>query len=293
MAAPSWWETMLAAVRAQESGGNYSQDSAGCLGAYCWSDQSSWDNMAKSAGQSQYVGQNPATLPPKVQDTVASTNMGHIYNQTHSITAVLEWWNGGQTHSVPNRGLPAQHWAKNCGGGSTAAYACQVETRMKLGGHFLAGAGTGSGSGGVVQVSAVADCLIGFGGIPGTSWISDIFGGGGNIGSVCLFTRSEARGLMGAILMGAGAVMALPGLFLLIASAGMKAAGPLGPVAEKTGAAVALIPGAEGVGVGVAAAGKVASSSAKQTQQRRQAKKAKKRKPAEESEKPAELTEAA
>jgi hypothetical protein len=147
---------------------------------------------------------------------------------------------------------------------------------MRLGGHYLAGGGTaaspgGSGSGGVVQPSSASGCLIGIGGIPGTSWISDIFGSGGNLGSVCLLTHSEARGLLGAALMGAGAVIALPAVLLLIGAVGMgnsKIAG----VAEKAGAAVALIPGAEGVGIGVAAAGKVVNSTAQQTRTRRQAK---------------------
>ena len=279
MASPSWWHTMLAAIRAQESGGNYAEDVAGCLGAYCWNDQGSWDAMAAAVGQHKYVGQNPATLPPKVQDTVASDNLGRIYGQTHSLTATLEWWNGGQTTSVPNPGLPMQLWAKQCGGGSSGAYACQVQQRMKLGGHYLAGGGSGSGSGGTVQVSAVAGCLIGFGGIPGTSWIADIFGSGGNLGSVCLLTRSEARGVVGVVLLGAGAALFLPGALLLIGAVGMGNS-KLGGAAEKAGAAVALIPGAEGIGVGVAAAGKLTQSTAAQTQGRRQAKRKAKRQPA-------------
>ena len=263
MAGPSWWDTMLAAIRAQESGGNYAEDVSGCLGAYCWNNQASWDNMARAAGQVHLIGQNPASLPPQDQDFVASNNLGRIYSQTHSLTATLEWWNGGQTKSVPNPGLPTQRWAKQCGGGSTGAYACQVETRMKLGGHYLA---TGSGSGGTVQPDQ--NCLLGFGGIPGTSWIADIFGNGGNIGQVCLLTRSEARAIVGFLFAWTGALMALPAIFLLVAGIGESIPGAKG-AAEKTGAAVALIPGAEGAGVAIAGAGKVRSAS--QTRARRAA----------------------
>jgi len=263
MAGPSWWDTMLAAIRAQESGGNYAEDVSGCLGAYCWNNQASWDNMARAAGQVHLIGQNPASLPPQDQDFVASSNLGRIYSQTRSLTATLEWWNGGQTRSVPNPGLPTQRWAKQCGGGSTGAYACQVETRMKLGGHYLA---TGSGSGGTVQPDQ--NCLLGFGGIPGTSWITDIFGNGGNIGQVCLLTRSEARAIAGFLFMWTGALMALPAVFLLVAGIGEAIPGVKG-AAEKTGAAVALIPGAEGAGVAIAGAGKMRS--ARQTQSRRNA----------------------
>jgi len=256
---------MLAAIRAQESGGNYAEDVSGCLGAYCWNNQASWDNMARAAGQVHLIGQNPASLPPQDQDFVASSNLGHIYSQTHSLTATLEWWNGGQTHSVPNPGLPTQRWAKQCGGGSTGAYACQVETRMKLGGHYLA---TGSGSGGTVQPDQ--NCLLGFGGIPGTSWIADIFGNGGNIGQVCLLTRSEARAIVGFLFAWTGALMALPAIFLLVAGVGGTVAAPLKPAAEKLGGAVALIPGAEGAGVAISRVGK-GGPSAERTQARRNA----------------------
>lgn len=264
---------MLAAIRAQESGGNYAEDAPNCLGAYCWGNQASWDTMAAAAGLHQFVGKNPATLNPTVQDQVASGNLGRIYGQTHSLTQTLEWWNGGATKSLPNPGLPHQSWAKNCGGGTTAAYACQVEMRMKLGGHYLA---EGSGSGGTVQPSASADCLIGFGGIPGTSWIQDIFGSGGNIGQVCLFTKSEARAIVAVTLMWAGAMAALPGLFLLVAGFGQetKAGAKVGQATERVGAAVAVIPGAEGVGAGVAAVGKGIrgrGASASRTRARRQA----------------------
>ena len=48
------------------------------------------------------------------------------------------------------------------------------------------------------------DCLVGFGGVPGSSWINDIFGSGGNVGSFCLLSRSQARGWIGAALLVGG-----------------------------------------------------------------------------------------
>jgi hypothetical protein len=203
--------------------------------------------MAAAVGMHQYVGQNPATLPPKVQDDVASKNLGRIYNQTHSYLAAAEWWNGGVAHSVPNPGLPFQKWAPNCGGGSSRAYACQVLQRMKLGGHFLSGSSGptspgGSGSGGVVTTSAAADCLIGFGGIPGTSWISDFFGGGGNIGQICLLSRPEARAVIAAAILVAGAIVMVPGLFVLLGASGASTGGPIGQAASATSTAVGMVP---------------------------------------------------
>lgn len=251
MALPNFWDSFLAAIRAQESGGNYSQDSAGCLGAYCWNAQSNWDSMAAAAGEKQYVGVNPSTLPPSVQDKVASTNLARIYQQTHSLSAAAMWWNGGSTSSVPNPGLPAQPWAKSCGGGSSAAYACQVLTRMRLGGHFTAGSGAQSGAGGVVTTAAggQADCLLGSGGIPGTAFFGDLFGSGGNVGGFCLFTRSEARAVLavanlaaGALLMGVGfgfvAAFSRPGRMVLAFVTSLPGGGALAGGARTAGAAV-------------------------------------------------------
>jgi Lysozyme like domain len=56
-----------------------------------------------------------------------------------------------------------------------------------------------------VTASQASDCLYGIPGIPGTSWINDLVGSGGNIGQACLITRSEARGWIGGALMVAGA----------------------------------------------------------------------------------------
>lgn len=61
-----------------------------------------------------------------------------------------------------------------------------------------------------------ADCLLGFGGIPGTSWLNDLFGSGGNIGQACFLTKSNARAFIGAGLMAVGGLIFLPGLVLII-----------------------------------------------------------------------------
>jgi hypothetical protein len=218
MALPSDWATFLAAIRAQESGGNYTQDSAGCLGGYCWNAQSNWDAMAAAAGEKQYIGVNPSQVPATIQDRVASFNLYRAYQQGgNSLAAAARWWNGGSTSSEANPGLPAQPWAPHCGGGSSAAYACQVLARMGLGGHYLAGAG--SGAGGVVTTAAKgqADCLVGFGGIPGTSWFNDIFGSGGNIGGFCLLTKSQGRAVLAIAVIASGGVILGFGLGLTLA----------------------------------------------------------------------------
>ncbi len=212
MALPSMWSQFLAAIRAQESGGNYTSNTAGCLGAYCWSSQSSWDTMARAAGQHQLIGVNPAQVPASVQDSVASANLAKIYQQTHSLDDAAKWWNGGSIKTETNPGLPAQKWAPHCGGGSSAAYACQVLQRMSLGGHYLASGGSGSGGTVPTSASSQADCLISFPGIPGTSIVNDVFGNGGNLGGFCLLSRSQARAVYAVALLGAGGILILVGV---------------------------------------------------------------------------------
>lgn len=72
--------------------------------------------------------------------------------------------------------------------------------------------------------AAASDCLVGFGGIPGTAWFGDIGGAGGNLGQGCFLTRSEARGVMGALLMTGGGLILAAGLALVTAGAGVRAA---------------------------------------------------------------------
>jgi hypothetical protein len=93
-----------------------------------------------------------------------------------------------------------------------------------------------------VTTSASADCLIGFGGIPGTSWINDIFGGGGNLGQVCLLSRPMARAVLGGLILVAGGLVMVPGLFLLIGASGASTGGPIGQAANVTAGAVGKVP---------------------------------------------------
>jgi hypothetical protein len=84
--------------------------------------------------------------------------------------------------------------------------------------------GTGSGSGAQTTAYNPDDCLLGFGGVPGTSWIQDLTGGGGNIGSTCILPKSSARAMIGGGLMvGGGLILAL-GVVVLVAY-GLKGGG--------------------------------------------------------------------
>jgi len=131
------------------------------------------------------------------------------------------------------------------------------------------GTGTGTGAGGAAQPAAAtvlafdaSTCIWGFPGIQ-----MPIIG---NVGQFCLFSKSQARAFIGVGFMGLAALLAMPGVALIVAAAGTRTLGAAGPVLERTGAAVAFIPGAEAAGVAIAGAGRAGRSSAQQTQRRRQ-----------------------
>lgn len=247
MAQGSQWDRFLAAIRAQESGGNYTEDTGGCLGAYCWNDMGTWGGMARAAGESRYANVNPSQVPAQVQDKVASANLHRIYQQagggTSGLAAAARWWNGGSTASEANPGLPAQPWARHCGGGTSAAYACQVLARMGLGGHYLAGAG--SGAGGTVTLTAAekADCALS---IP--SWhVNLFFGLGPTVGGQCLLTKSQVRAMLAVGVLASAAPILGVGLALVAVWSG--------PGRRVVSTVTAVIPGMGPVSAGARAAG--------------------------------------
>lgn len=89
-------------------------------------------------------------------------------------------------------------------------------------------------------------CIIGFGGVPGTSWINDIFGSGGNVGQFCLFSKSEARAVVGGLIMVASGSVALVGV-LILAAYGLKKTGAL----EGAAKVASVVPAGRGVAAGL------------------------------------------
>lgn len=135
---------------------------------------------------------------------------------------------------------------------------------------YAGGFGATIGGGTAVAGGAIgsADCLFPPSGSIALPVIPGVYSQSVNL--PCLFTKSNARAFLGAgFLLGGFMVLALPGLAMLAASVGSKALGAAGPVLAKTGAAVALIPGAEAAGVAIAGAGRASASSAEATQRRR------------------------
>jgi Lysozyme like domain len=101
---------------------------------------------------------------------------------------------------------------------------------------------------------------------------SILFSGGG-----CVFSKTNARALIGGLMLAAGGVVGFVGLGVLVAGAfsqtkaGQAAGKAVGSTAEFAGAGVSFIPGAEAAGAGIAAAGKGAKSYSGHVQRRRAA----------------------
>jgi hypothetical protein len=93
----------------------------------------------------------------------------------------------------------------------------------------------------------------------------------GNIsaGPSCLFSTSNARALIGGVLMVPALGMGLVGAVLIVALGFRRVAPRAGGAAEAVGAGLAVVPGLEGVGLGVAAVGAASRRSPQQSVSRR------------------------
>jgi lysozyme-like protein len=91
-------------------------------------------------------------------------------------------------------------------------------------------------------------------------------------GEICFFTKTEARALIGGLMLAAGGLAGFVGLAVLVAGgfSGTKAGAAAGRGLETVGAGVALIPGAEAAGAGIAAAGGGARKYSVHVQRKRQ-----------------------
>ena len=129
------------------------------------------------------------------------------------------------------------------------ANAGQDSSLTSKGGSGNTGSGQGATSAAAVaaaQSSLSSTCVIGFGGIPGTSFLNDIFGSGGNVGQFCILSKSEVRALLGGLLLVAGGMTAMVGV-LILAAYGLKQTGALGKAAN----VAAMVPGGQMAAVGL------------------------------------------
>jgi len=131
--------------------------------------------------------------------------------------------------------------AYNAGPGKIAAgsgYADQILSASGQSQGLLASGGTGQPGTGQPGTSTpgqgTAACAWSVGG----QHIGILFGHGPSLPTACLITKTEIRAVMGGLLLGVGALLALPGL-VIIAAAGLKTTG----IGQKATQAAGMVPG--------------------------------------------------
>lgn len=203
---PPGLAAFMAAVRAQESGGHYT-DAGG--GGYQILDWSGW---ARAAGYGQYANQSASTVPPAIQDAVAKWQMLNYYYgpAKKSWYNVAKAWNGGPGCI----GRPCANPVLGPGDTGVDVYAQEVMSRMA--GEPGGGAqnpNAGAGSGGSTTATTAAY-------VPGETGCYFQWSGFGvgpvSTGAICF----DDVVFLGAVVL--GAVTMLAGTALVLAAIGLK-----------------------------------------------------------------------
>jgi hypothetical protein len=151
------WPTFLAAVREQETGsaaGDYTENVAGCEGAYCWRDAGTWRSTAAAARVDVSAYPEAFRAPPTVQDMVVSAYLYPVYaaaggGQAGYAAAAADW-NGGTTSVRSNPALGP--------GATNYTYADEVLAKMAS----LAGASSPSPAASLSRCPAPAQAAAGY-----------------------------------------------------------------------------------------------------------------------------------
>jgi hypothetical protein len=148
-----------------------------------------------------------------------------------------------------------QNAARQSQAGQVASWAAGGSWPSSLGGATTTATLTSAEVAQQGQAQASCAWSIGWGGIPGTSWLSDLFGGGGNVGGgeICLLSKPQARAVIGTALLTAGGLIMTAGLVAVARAAGLP----------MIAGAARMIPGAGAVAAaaGTAAGGTAADAS--------------------------------
>jgi hypothetical protein len=227
---------LMAAIAEAESGGNDQAVNATDNGGT----QTSWGLWQISNGTHSMPVANILSGPVNAQQAVAKVkSQGLSAWGTYDSGAYKQYLNGSVPATLPT------------GGASTTA----------------ATAGNSS-----LAVYSTADCIIGIPNVnPIPNWIPVL----GQSTGFCLMTKSEARGVLGAMLLAGGFIIGAAGVTLL-AAFGLQRTGALGKAAD----AAAVIPGAQPVAAGLAVAHSRATRTGSQAAGQRAAARAAQRKAA-------------
>jgi Phage tail lysozyme len=194
--------------------------------------------------------------------------INYLFSNTNGIRAGLQ---GATAQQVAGNFAANVEVCNGCNPGSTipngwttrVGYAAGLLSAATSGNWQSAGSSTVSSSSSSSS-SPASGCLVQFPGIAG-------------IGATCLLSNSQARAIAGGLTLIPATGFIIVGAVVLAAFAFRRsgAGGAVGGAAEATGGVLAAIPGLEGAGLAVAAAGSAEKRSARRrTQQQGQAREA-------------------
>lgn len=185
-----------------------------------------WAALMAAIAEAESAGNASATNPNDNGGRQTSWGLWQISLGNHTPPAAN--WADPATNAQLALGKLQDQGLGAWGTYDSGAYRAYLSGSTTPDGNIPANPGAAAAEAGAGQAS---DCLLGFGGVPGTSWIIDLTGSGGNLGQMCIVTRSEARGWIGAGLIVAGSWIFIHGLGLAVVAVGLQT--PLGQKAAK------------------------------------------------------------
>jgi Lysozyme like domain len=186
-----------------------------------------WATLMAAIAEAESGGNPSITNPSDNNGTQTSWGLWQISNGTHNAPAP-NWADPAENASLAIGKLDTQGLTA-WGTYDTGAYKAFLSSKtapdtanIPPGPSAVTTAAITAAS----QSDAACAWSVGWGGIPGTSWLNDIFGSGGNVGGgeLCLLSKPQARALAGAALLGIGGLITLVGLSQVAAAAGVVTA---------------------------------------------------------------------
>jgi hypothetical protein len=215
--------------------------------------------VAAAIAEAESGGCSASVNPTDNGGTQTSWGLWQISNGTHAqpVQGILNPSTNAQAAVAKYKANGWQPWGTYTSG----AYKAFLNGKTTPDLNVPAPVGTDVGEAGPAG-SITGVCLLGFtsSGLQGTSWLNDLVGTGGNIGQgqLCFLRKSQARALIGGVLIAPVLGLALVGAALLAVQTLSRNVGGLGHAAggaaEIAGAGLALA-GMPEAGAPVAAAG--------------------------------------
>jgi Lysozyme like domain len=188
-------------------------------------DTDAWATLMAAIAEAESRGDPSATNPTDNNGAQTSWGLWQISLGNH--TAPSPHWADPVTNAKLAIGKLNGQGLKAWGTYNSGAYKAFLSGKTSADLNIPAGPSAVTTAAITTATQSDAKCAwsVGWGGIPGTSWLDAIFGGGGNVGSgeICLLSKSQARAIMAVNIIAAGtAVILFVGVPILAAAGTLK-----------------------------------------------------------------------